>query len=795
MATPPLSRQRPSVQAAGIRRSFTQPPRTLSFHEKAGLDPSDSAANILYSHPRARIVSFTPPTDAVRSVSSPGSTDLDYPIDTIETLPWASSNEEVLASGSLIIEKIRGSTNFLKSGNKPLHALMRNSQCWCVDGEATLVMRVGPFKYNRIELPYTTEEDKTAVQRLKDVLKRILRFEATPCPFIRGFHVDLPESATTPRKKGPWKRRPGSLLSSPNSTSPSPLNLKRTRPQTTPKDLVIPSEVEKSQADVEVQTEDGLEDGLEDSRSMGSRDDGVKQINTIDEGSSNAMMGPDARNGRYTPDPLQNLDLVTDPLQEQRLEVDDDAEEQLETANDQLVSEMSSPSANFPEPARAHGEGRVPADSDVGKPFGTLAADDVPSASADWIGCEKDKSKSRDNGQNHFDQQSDIAQDGSPSETHPYIVPGLLSDKEEATSGLSEQPIASDAADPSIFSDGTSEIVPDRESSEKDGAHIVEAGEVVAVVDNSLPPELQAEAPDESAQHDLRSLENLINTIFTSKSLPEQITLEAMGGPEPQSDQRLSDTVSVSSRADSFHSFASSEELLSVSDAPQEDVSQPTPLAEVQDPLTLAHQHHRRDVSEMTIITDTPSADETDVPASPIRPSTATSEDPSTPSLLRSSASDSSWPDVETPTAFATDNDLRRRTKKKRSFSPLPPSSILLTSPPQSPRADHLTGAVLQKAFNLALVKPIEFVALLVHIVARIASGATPNDLMTGDLFRRPVELARGRGNRNVSDRPHSPRSEASDEDDYDVPIRGRSRSATPMVRKDDDADSLFDLD
>ncbi len=36
-------------------------------------------------------------------------------------------------------------------------------------------------------------------------------------------------------------------------------------------------------------------------------------------------------------------------------------------------------------------------------------------------------------------------------------------------------------------------------------------------------------------------------------------------------------------------------------------------------------------------------------------------------------------------------------------------------------------------------------VALLVHIVARIAGGATPHYLITEDLFRRSVELARER--------------------------------------------------
>jgi len=100
------------------------------------------------------------------------------------------------------------------------HAILRNSQCWCVDGESKFVLRYGKLKYYRIELPANSEEDKTKVEELKKVLAKILRYEITPCPFKRGFHVELPDSAITPRRKGRWKRRESSLFSSPTSESP-----------------------------------------------------------------------------------------------------------------------------------------------------------------------------------------------------------------------------------------------------------------------------------------------------------------------------------------------------------------------------------------------------------------------------------------------------------------------------------------------------------------------------------------------------------------------------------------------
>ena len=214
--------ERPAFQS-GFRRSVTLPPRSLSFHERAGLDPSDSAADILYSHPAARIIKFSPPYSAIRSVSSPISQDLDYPVDTVETLPWASTTETTVASGGLIIEKVQGSTNFLKSGTV-MHAILRNSQCWCVDGESRFVLRIGKFQYYRIELPTNNDDDRAKVEELKVLLKKILRFERTPCPFKRGFHVDLAESDITPRRKGTWKRRQSSQISTPGGGTPSPLS-------------------------------------------------------------------------------------------------------------------------------------------------------------------------------------------------------------------------------------------------------------------------------------------------------------------------------------------------------------------------------------------------------------------------------------------------------------------------------------------------------------------------------------------------------------------------------------------
>lgn len=779
--------QRPTIQAGGFRRSFTQPPRSLSFHERAGLDPSDSAADIKYSHSKARIVSFTPPTDAVRSASSPGHADLDYPVDTIETLPWASSNEEVLASGSLVIEKIRGSTNFLKSGTRPLHALMRNSQCWCVDGEATLVMRVGPFKYCRIELPYQTEQDKADVQRLKDVLSDIIRFEATPCPFKRGFHVDLPESATTPRKKGPWKRRPGSSLSAPNSPSPSPLSLKKTRPQAAPEQHGTQFEAELASADVE----DVNGHGLEDDRTLDDTDHNGQHKITVERNRIGGSVDSDPPDGRHTPDFPPN-DWMEGRLRDRPPEADDGDEEEQDIDDDQLssnateVEKSSSQFAHVEELAGAKIENnQLCKGSDIGgsPALGVTGLGDVDSECTGATG-------------NVHDSQSEIAPVGSALLGDLESSPQHATQEAEPLATL-EQPIAEGLAD-GVGSTGdpicdsrsqeTSNNRVNAEAAEADVAEVAgEAGELEMKSDTQL-----AEQDEPHRQFRASSTEGTSKSEALHEGDAEEV-VQSTESPRitSESDPQLSDTVSVTSHTDSFHSIASESSLAEFSD--------PTPLVEVDSPLNHSHNYrsnHSRDTSEMTVTVDTADILETGLPLSPKRPSTATSENPSTPSLHRSSTSDSSWPDVETPITTNTESKLRRRIKKKRSFSPLPPSSNVLVPSPQAPRGNHLTGAILQKACHMALGKPIEAVFMLVHILARIARGATVTDVMNGELFRLPKDVGpTSRLSHSLAEETDGEEGGSSEDDDSGVPIRGRSGRAASEVRKDEDTDSLFDVD
>ncbi|OJD24216.1 hypothetical protein ACJ73_04428 [Blastomyces percursus] len=187
--------------AKHLQRSITLPVRL-----RHSLDPVDTSLSneVLFHHSDAKIVKFELPKSTQIPPPSDISSDLDYVVDAVETLPWRLSTERTVALGNLKIEHVPGSTIFLKSGNV-VQALMKNCQCWGVDGASIFVIRIRRLTYYRIELPNETEQDKEQVEKLKQVLRAIIRYEVTPCPFKRGFSVELPEDVNTPRKRKAWR--------------------------------------------------------------------------------------------------------------------------------------------------------------------------------------------------------------------------------------------------------------------------------------------------------------------------------------------------------------------------------------------------------------------------------------------------------------------------------------------------------------------------------------------------------------------------------------------------------------
>lgn len=189
-------------QIHSVRRSVTLPTK-LNPQAQRGSGAPNLGENVIFYHPTAKIVHFAP-RSLVPIPSSSTPTDFDYPVDTIETLPWRSATERTVATAPLRLEKVHGLTVFLKCGNV-VHAILKNSQCWCVDGVSKFVLRIRPLTYYRIEIPHETEHDKSLVEDLKAALPTVLRYEVTPCPFKRAFTVEIPEDAMAPRRKRAWK--------------------------------------------------------------------------------------------------------------------------------------------------------------------------------------------------------------------------------------------------------------------------------------------------------------------------------------------------------------------------------------------------------------------------------------------------------------------------------------------------------------------------------------------------------------------------------------------------------------
>ncbi|CAI7605692.1 unnamed protein product [Penicillium glandicola] len=190
------------AQIQSLRRSLTLPTKLNPLAQRRSSVPN-TPEHVIFYHPSAKIVHFAPRALApIPSSSTPS--DFDYPVDTIETLPWRSATERTVATAPLRLEKVQGSTAFLKCGNV-VHAILKNSQCWCVDGVSKFVLRIRPLTYYRIEIPYGTEDDQSLVQDLKTALPTVLRYEVTPCPFKRAFSVELPNDVMAPRRKKAWQ--------------------------------------------------------------------------------------------------------------------------------------------------------------------------------------------------------------------------------------------------------------------------------------------------------------------------------------------------------------------------------------------------------------------------------------------------------------------------------------------------------------------------------------------------------------------------------------------------------------
>ncbi|KIY02693.1 uncharacterized protein Z520_01158 [Fonsecaea multimorphosa CBS 102226] len=766
MASPPPSYgDTPPLQS--YRRSFTAPSRALSLHERAGLDKSDADADLLYSHPSARIIAFSPPRESIPTQSKETLPDADYPIDAVETLPWRSRSEILAATGPIVIEKVRGSSYFLKSADqKVIHTIMRNSQCWCVDGESKFVLRIGKFRYYRIELPSETEEDKKKVEELKAALPKVLRFERTPCPFKRAFHVDLPEDAITPRRKGTWKRRQQPEPATP-STDPLPVGRTKT------------------------------------SRAWSFQgQNGLRSVQTYGRRGSDYGYSPSPSSSRSRPG--------ADGYRSSTPSSVASGEDPRERRHDDESSEDGSQHEEEPEevlPRR--GLVRTTVDASRSRRSSIVETEQAdPNLSV----SEVEASRIKELEDASLAQPAHSSPAGAETEAIIEMTPMSVQAQEADVENISGETNAPEPAEENLETEAPQEnICPavrhaegqpaEHHEDEKAASEISEEAAATSTSTETESEPILSQAIEPSA--DDAGVETMIEPPSIGDIGDSEISSSLHRGADLDAHEAAAGapkegTLSRVSSVDSFHTTDSlAQEPLS------EDVQiidfEQRPQPEGFTPFFLNRHQHQRGLSELTVTASTVESEQ-----SPIkRPSTGDSMDKvSTPGLAQSSMSDSSWPEVHTPPTSPIKDGLRRRLHAKRSFSPLPPSTTLLSpSSSQTNYGSPFTADFLQKAANVAFVKPIEAVVLLVHILARIAGGATVSDLLSGELFRRP-ETHRRRT--SFPDQPSAPRDDSEEEDDFGVPIRGRTKSQDPGMKpaaantvatKEDDADSIFDLD
>jgi hypothetical protein len=776
----------------GFRSSFTVPHRQLSFHERAGLDKTDADAGLLFQHPSVRIFSFAPPAESIISSSDATHPDADYPIDTVETLPWRSRKEDLAASGPMIIEKISGSVPSLKCGHQFVRPILRNSQCWCVDGESKFVLRKGRLQYYRIELPNATEDDKAKLEELKAALCTVLKYEKTPCPFKRAFHVDLPDDAITPRRSGKWQRRDSSLLSSPDTSTPPPRKWRSSRPpvsQTPP--TSFPDRFSKRRASdyaVESPTIPPRPVQLERRRSIAERRAAFENPKTPSEPPSRPWTPASYSSGSISQaeegyesqtDDRQRLNEVETSLQRT-------PEPDTGTSGEEQLANVEEDDSR--EPEVSHEAPVLFAQSSL--------ATETPESSSDVQDMQNKQPETEQ--ENVADPPPNVveAETADDLRSEMGIVPNSsLADANHDRDSLYEQLLSEVSKAPQL----------EEEQSDSLASPATTANPAFGHADTDAATNSGTQEPSSDMSR-------------SQEAIPDDITLAT--APLERHDSMHDDTESIASTADSFHTVDTLE------DTTYNDTD-PTPLAESFDPLGAKAYTHRRDVSEITVTASTYDSPPTQFPSSP-------DERPSTPKLVTSTSSSDSWPSVQTPPSLSATtqlhSSLRHRLQSRRSLSPLPPSPTLVMSSPPDPRNHSVTSSI-QRAAMFAVVKPLEVVVLLVHVLARIAAGATLNDLLSGGLFANQNQQAqtqgrrlnRERGNRHARN-PSFPdykasRNEESDderedgeEDDFGIPIRGRKWSLDPAgsgVRKpsktldvlteakkekerDDDVDSLF---
>ena len=593
-----------------------------------------------------------------------------------------------------------GSVAFLSSG-KIVHAILPKSQCWCVDGETVFVLRIRSNDYYRIELPNEGTEDRLVANEFKAALVRVAQYEATACPFKRGFYVELPETPQTPKR--PWRPK-----HSPISPTPA-VTIRKSREAEGPQDSTPPNEVTADliggNGDTEA-AEDTVErtfknDGKE-GESAGTVVRQAEQESVVRLVAAFEDIKGDEGEGEQVQESLQHLE---EPHPSDSISGEDSLSEasEAETPDPQaspVVALSGSTNQIYPRAAiKGHG-------IDVMQESTTRAQEIIQDLSQHKADVDKDPV-----------EDSDFVSE-APSSTMP------------ATSG-------------------------------RDG--------VLQKVDISgfrwLDDPEELETPTTSRPV----------TQVRSVTAPSRLNRDPSSIKHPSNDEADAETGSIASSIESIESFQSFHSPSSPL-GPSPPCSQNPSPAPYDSPVDIPRTRpHRRDVSELTIKADhdcspvdmsTPTWPG-DSPTNPL-PSNTTA-----PAGRRASPSPQTRPTTpDRPTRSASPSaSIRRRLNRRRAPSPLP-SPANLYIPQARLSGGHVTSVILQKTCSLLLGPPVQLVALMLNIAARLAAGSLTATTFTYNERGQPIPCSWGEEDSEGG-------NGSDDEDDYGISIGG-----TPEARR-----------
>jgi hypothetical protein len=601
---------------------------------------------------------------------------------------------------------------FLKCGNV-VRAILKNSQCWCVDGVSKFVLRIRPLTYYRIELPHETAEDKVLVEDLKAALPTVLRYEVTPCPFKRAFTVDLPEEAMAPRRKKAWKpkeRKDG-----------------------------VPSLLGSNQGFLC----DGRSDWL-DSASTGDDTDGAA---TDDSG--------------FTPQRTDSMTSEAVPVSEESPVFIADADNSSHPAlARRCVTEMpqtfTSLRAKFDAPPvlEEPSASEKPETEEQARVLDSEPARNEPvveeTNKTDAYLSSRDPAEAKE-----ASIMGDAPESEDPSTTEVILeLPATVQEETSSLDDLQDQGAPSVAIKVAVLEGDLSFVPPEATSSsvqvpipgetDREPEHQVISGSQEAPIQAEilLPP--KTIVPEESS----------ISEDLMSEPVP---VLHEDSGSEPDHDS------SFASSPESFHSVdipsfrvEHSSHTTSADAASRSGPSVATSVAEFAAKQASMAESPDHDLLPGTDVTNVRHSPEVETSLPELRmPKYIVREDP--PKKSSSSIPSGKKLAVTHATSPVTDfhhmsTEFRRRAQatRRRDVSPMPPSSTIYQSAPN----DH-ASSLLSKALSLVLVPPIHLFIILLHVAARIVisparnstlvdsssgSQSSNNDPDTEDDFSFPLE-------------------------------------------------------